>query len=440
MKFHFFFPLYTALFLFSSCTFFSKTKKSTLQKPYKNVQIDISTPGMAYGPCEPSIFINPRNTKNIVAGSVLDTYYWSEDGGLTWGKNKLTSSLGVYGDPVLVADYQNNIFYAHLSDVENKGWASEKMLDRIVIQRSTDGGKTYNDGSYTGANHPKDQDKHWLSVDPKTNTLYCSWTEFDKYDSKKESDKSRILFSKSEDAGDTWTEAIAISQFEGDCLDSDYTTEGAVPAAGPNGEVYVAWAWNNKIWFDRSKDGGTTWQQEDIVIANQPGGWDIEVEGIQRCNGMPILVCDLSDGPNRGTLYCNWSDQRNGSSDTDIWLSKSTDGGTTWSAPKRVNDDKAGKQQFFTWMAIDQTTGYLYCVFYDRRHYDDLQTDVYMAVSKDGGDSFENVKISTSPFTPVSYIFFGDYNCISAHDGVVRPIWTRYADGKFSIMTALIQD
>ena len=34
-----------------------------------------------------------------------------------------------------------------------------------------------------------------------------------------------------------------------------------------------------------------------------------------------------------------------------------------------MNNDPPGKQQFFTWMAIDQSNGYLYVVFYDRRAY-----------------------------------------------------------------------
>ncbi|MBK7266279.1 MAG: hypothetical protein IPI12_08095 [Ignavibacteriales bacterium] len=35
--------------------------------------------------------------------------------------------------------------------------------------------------------------------------------------------------------------AIKISDKSGDCVDEDNTVEGAVPAVGPNGEVYVSW-------------------------------------------------------------------------------------------------------------------------------------------------------------------------------------------------------
>src|SRR5690606_5048684 len=132
-----------------------------------------------------------------------------------------------------------------------------------------------------------------------------------------------------------------------------------------------------------------------------------------------------SDSPHKGTLYINWADQKNGEDDTDIWLIKSTDGGETWSEPKRVNDDEPGKHQFFTWLTVDQSTGYLYTVFFDRRNHNDHGTDVYMAYSRDGGETFTNVKISENPFYPDADMFFGDYNNIAAVNGEIRPVWPR---------------
>ena len=51
-----------------------------------------------------------------------------------------------------------------------------------------------------------------------------------------------------------------------------------------------------KDYFDRSLDGGITWVLEDIVVSDQPGGWNFDIPGIYRCNGMPITVADLTDG------------------------------------------------------------------------------------------------------------------------------------------------
>lgn len=383
-----------------------------------------------HDPNEPSIIMNPDNTDILVAGANLNNYYTSADGGLTWNSNTLTSTYGVWGDPVIDVDQDGNFYFFHLSNPASGNW-----IDRIVCQKSTDNGTSWNNGSYTGLNGTKAQDKQWSIVDRSNGNIYLTWTQFDDYGSTNPNDKSMILFSKSTDGGTTWTPAQKINEFDGNCVDEDDTVEGAVPALGPNGEIYVAWAGPNGLVFNKSLDQGDTWLTNEIAIDPMPGGWDYGVPGIYRANGLPITKCDISGGPNHGTIYVNWTDQRNGTNDTDVWLSKSTDAGETWSAPIRVNDDPAGKHQFFTWMDIDQTNGNLFFTFYDRRDYSNSNTDVYLAYSLDGGSSFTNVKISETPFLPSSGIFFGDYTNITAHNNVVRPIWTRLHGGQLSIWT-----
>ena len=48
-------------------------------------------------------------------------------------------------------------------------------------------------------------------------------------------------------------------------MDSSNSTEGAVPCIGPNGEIYVGWSAHDKLYFDRSTDGGSTWLDNDII-------------------------------------------------------------------------------------------------------------------------------------------------------------------------------
>jgi len=420
--------------IFSTVAFLFVTTLAFAQ--YTNVQIARGSGRLA--PEEPSICISPANTDIVVAGANIAHSYFSKDGGATWKETNIRSTYGVYGDPCIVADEKGRFYFLHLSDPSGKNWADPGFLDRIVCQPSKGKGKKWKNGAYMGLNGSKDQDKEWATVDPTTGNVYATWTQFDLYNSKDPKDSTVILFSRSENKGKSWSEPQRINQLAGDCLDDDETVEGAVPTTGPNGELYVAWSLNDNIYFDRSMDQGKTWMDKDIVAITGTGGWSFKIPGIQRTNGMPITMCDKSTGPNKGTIYINWSDQRNGVDDTDIWLAKSTDGGDSWSAPKRVNDDQGKAQQFFTWMDIDQETGYIYIVFYDRRGLEGNATDVYLAWSKDGGETFVNEKISTAPFTPVDNIFFGDYNNISAHNGRVRPIWTRYEEGSLSIWTALI--
>ncbi len=394
-----------------------------------------------YPPCEPSIAINPADNNQVIAGSVLNNVHYSHDGGKSWKTIKLNSSHGVFGDPVIFADKDGSFYYCHLADPEGKSWASSRLLESIVVQRSDDGGLTWNDGAAIGANPPKDQDKEWAVADPHSNAIYMAWTEFDKYNSPDPDCETRILFASSSDKGETWTRPISLSSITGDCLDDDETVEGAVPAAGRNGKVFVAWSVNERIYFNHSDDFGKSWLKKEKLIANQPGGWSLPIEGLKRVNGMPVTLVDNSSGIYDGRVYVLWADQREGKLNTNIYLIYSDDDGETWTPPTLIHNDVNETHQFFPWMAIDNSTGFVYVVYYDRKNYRDRQNEVSLAWSYDGGASWQERIISDSPFeTPPPFVFFGDYNNISAVGGKIRPIWTRYEDGNLSIWTALIEE
>ena len=387
-----------------------------------------------YSQVEPSIAINPLKPKVMAAGSVLSDYYYSKNGGKSWKSKTLKSPYGVYGDPVLMFDTKGRVYYFHLASYK------DVHLDRIVCQSADKVCDDFTEGSFPKPNGTKVQDKHWTVINQENNEIYMTWTQFDAYDSDDPADSSIIVFSKSADQGKTWSDPLRISKYGGDCKDGDETVEGAVPAVGPNGEIYVTWTGPKGLVMQKSIDGGTTWLTEEKSLEQQFGGWDLSIPGIYRANGLPILKCDLSDGPNRGTLYLNWCDQKNGEDDTDVWIMKSTDGGTTWSERIKVNQDVSARHQFFTWLAVDQSSGFLYTVYYDRRNYTDTQTDVYLSVSRDGGKTFTDTKVSDSPFIPDGEIFFGDYLNIDAVQGHIRPIWPRMDNGKISLWIAMISE
>ena len=393
--------------------------------------------GSDWKPNEPAICISPTDTNKVFAAANINLIYYSVDGGKTWTSSHATSQYGVFGDPCIVADTAGNFLYFHLAKNDTVTvWP--KWADRIVCQKTNNGGSTWLADSYAGYDPPFMQDKEWAAVDPQTNTIYVSWTEFAEYGSSLPTDSAQLFFSKSDDGGITWSIKKRIGNFTGDCLDSDSTIEGAMPAVGINGEVYECWAFDKKIYFNKSSDGGNTWLPDDLEVSNQFVGWDYEVQGIFRCNGLPVIQCDLSNSAYRGTIYINWTDKINGASDADVFISKSIDGGNTWSAPKRVNDDAAGKENFMSWMTIDQSSGNIYVLFYDRRNFDGDTTEVFFARSTDGGNTFTNYLLSQNYFVPRSNVFFGDYINISAVNGCVRPIWMRMDSNATSIYTALI--
>jgi hypothetical protein len=404
------------------------------QLKFTNIQLKDAPGGMLYhSVCEPAIAIDPNNPDIMAAGSIIDDYYYSTDGGKTWKSSNLKSEFGVWGDPVITFDYSGRVYYFHLADYKKTSW-----IDRIVCQSADQVSGKFDNGTFPKPNGTKAQDKHWVVVNPNSNEIYLTWTQFDKYDSKSSNDSSVILFSKSSDQGKSWADPIRISYYAGDCLDGDNTVEGAVPALGPNGEIYVTWSGPKGLVMQKSLDGGLTWLEKEKEILLHEGGWDFFVPGLQRANGLPVLVSDMSDGPNKGTLYLNWCDQKNGKTDTDVWLSKSTDDGNTWTEPIRVNQDKTKSHQFLTWMTIDQSDGALYFVYYDRRNHKSLQTDVYLSASFDGGVSFHDFKLNNKSFTPSDAEFLGDYLNIAAVDGVIRPIYPRMDDLKMTLWVTLV--
>jgi len=215
---------------------------------------------------------------------------------------------------------------------------------------------------------------------------------------------------------------------------------GAMTAIGNDGKIYVTWANKGNIYMDRSYDGGSTWLSSDLLVTKQEGGWAFTIEGLQRCNGLPVLAIDNSLSRYQGTMYLVWGDQKNGPKDADIWLMKSRSRGDMWSQRIRVNKDEPGAQQFLPWVTVDETNGNVYVIYYDRRNYSDLQTDVYLAYSFDGGSNFSEIKISETPFVPDASTNLTTRTSIDAHAGIITPIWTRMDNGRTSVWTAIIKE
>ena len=105
----------------------------------------------------------------------------------------------------------------------------------------------------------------------------------------------------------------------------------------------------------------------------------------------------MAAGPS-GDLYAVWSDGRNG--DEDVFLKRSPDGGATWGAPVRVNDNPVRDRtnQYLPKVAVSED-GRVDVLFYDRRRDQrNILTDVFLASSDDKGGTFTNRRVTSESF------------------------------------------
>jgi hypothetical protein len=402
-----------------------------------------STPRIAVGPltgpdalapAEVSVAINPTAPEHAVAvllqrgapgGPRISNHgYVSVDGGRTWTGAPARNPEGrTHGDDAVTFGPDGTAFHTYIAFDGIRTARADRAWSGIHLRTSRDG------VAWTApvpvVDHVNSaipfEDKPWVGVDraadsPHRGNVYVAWTRFDVYGSEKAEHRSRIMVSRSRDGGRTFSVPLEISDVTGDAKDSDDTVEGVVPAVGPHGEVYIAWAGPKGIVIDRSTDGGWTFGT-DVLVSAIPGGWDAPVEGLERHNGMPVAGVDVSAGKARGSVYLNWIDTRHG--DPDVFVAASRDGGATWAPPVRVNDDPKGAVQMFTWMAVDPVDGSINVVFHDRRGQPGTKTGVTLARSVDGGRTFRNLALEVPAFDCCGSGFFGDYNGIDAYGGRV---------------------
>ena len=404
---------------------------SDLSSIFINVNISQNT----FPQNEPSVKISRKDPNRVVAAwrdfrtgvnPALRRigYSFSTDGGLTWSVSALIPQLitgaPLSSDPVVEVDTAGNFYVMTVSinEVSQNG--------ELWVFKSFNQGETF-DSVYLVSKDPDSfEDKEWTATDfntgsPYLNTMYVSWSRF--YPGVK------IILSKSTNGGVNWSTPVNVSDASGG-------VQGSMPAIGPNGEVYVTWRGSigstGKILFDKSTDGGQTFGT-DIIISDAPDAW------------FPSIATDLSGGPRNGYIYVIWNDESN--NDNDVFFSFSSNGGSNWSTPIRVNNDAIGngKDQYWPWISVNDS-GNIAIIFYDTRNTPNNNiVEAYLARSTDGGQTFTNELISSqqSPTNiPNSAIRFGDYICIDYLGSRIVPVWTDERAGGYDmeIYTAIIVD
>ena len=347
-------------------------------------------------------------------------YSYSTDAGQTWSVSKLLDSTLIPGfpknsDPVVNVDSAGN-FYIAVICISTSG--------ALAIYKSTDGGVTF-PNAYMIANTGS-EDKEMMDTDrtpgsPFYNNIYVSWTRF--------SGSTGIKLTKSTNAGVNWTSAVNISE-------PASSGQGSDVVVGLDGEIYVSWlggtATDDIVYFDKSTDGGNSFGVDKIITTGATPEITISSSGIT----FPSIATDISGGVRHGNIYIAWCDARNG--DPDIFITRSANRGTNWSAPLRVNDDAVnnGKLQCWPWIEVNDS-GNIAIIYYDSRNTSSNNIiESYLAYSTDGGLTFTNYRLSTVPTPtnqPNTAIRFGDYIGIDYYKNRVVPVWTDERAGGYNM-------
>lgn len=99
------------------------------------------------------------------------------------------------------------------------------------------------------------------------------------------------------------------------------------------------------VAYVKSTDGGATWTKPSVIAALDTAGVSDPNNLSPLTNAPPApsrtgdIIPEPAINPTTGQLYVVWQDARfNNFSNDEVVISTSDDGGTSWSAPQRVND------------------------------------------------------------------------------------------------------
>mgnify|MGYP001773185570 CR=1 FL=1 len=421
---------------------------------------------------EPYIAYNPQNPDHVVVVShdfdvVCAVNYVSFDGGETWRGPYTPSVLprdSFCSDPVVAFGRDGTLYYAYLS-IGTRPLRVGRILYEADVASATlavsrDGGQSWTEYlASTGEVFPERDraavtfiDKPWMAVGPNPGDLskdkiYLTYTEFriiypylDFYPFVAEPEiEVSIKLVSSSDGGRTWTKPITVSPvFSALAGEEDARlVQGSNIAVAKDGTLYVA-------YYDSlddgpfkglftpfvavSKDGGLSFSKPVPVV---PGGmWEqdffLKPTYFRSWSSMfPFIAVSPN---NSGEVYMVFGGLGLAAGDnSDIFFSKSVDGGRTWSEPKRINDDLTNRNQFFPTLTVDPN-GHIHVMWGDMR--DDpnnFRYHIYYTKSEDGGETFmENSRVSDYASNPSYGIpsFVGDYWGIAATGEDVYMVWT----------------
>lgn len=155
-------------------------------------------------------------------------------------------------------------------------------------------------------------DKPWIAADSLSGNLYVTFTDF--FPASSTESTNDITYVRSRNKGAAWDAGIVMNG-----LLSNGNVQGARPAVGPAGEVYVVWKeigpavpGYDFLKIRKSVDGGVVFAPE-TTITTCFDNYGTGAPGFNRERGvtLPSIAVDRSTGANRGRVYVSWHESLN---------------------------------------------------------------------------------------------------------------------------------
>ena len=397
-------------------------------------QVTQTEPVLAASPVNPQLLFASAVTLNTQNGFKSEGVYVSSDGGQQWsGSDTCTGQLLVNhgGDPGVAITPNGRLVLTHIGAV----------FTGLYSHYSTDLGASWANAYTISSVQPEDKGGITMDGDPASpyyGRVYAGWVNF--------TSPFPVSSAYSTDGGESWSAPAPVnSPPPGRC-------SGGSLASGPGGRVYLTWAVVNPVapfaedfaGFAVSSDGGVSWSVSQQIFDMSGINGSLPSKGNIRVNGLPRVAVDNSGGPRSGWIYIVTGEKNlaPAGSDPDIILHRSSDGGVSWSGGIRVNRDPLnnGKIQFFPALAVDQGGG-VNVLFYDDRHTAGDSSEVWLARSSDGGETWEERVISDHRFQPKPILggssnYQGDHIALLAAGNRLHAAWMDDAAGIYQVWLA----
>ncbi|RPI12855.1 MAG: exo-alpha-sialidase, partial [Ignavibacteriae bacterium] len=353
---------------------------------------------------------------------ISEGVFVSTNSGTNWfGWDSISPGVsGHGGDPGPYIDKNGVFVMTHL------GYPTSGMFANY----STNNGASWS-SNYTIASGSQDKNLAGTDDDPASPYFgrgYCVWSLW--------IGTPPIAVSYTTNGGVSWSSPFTINS-----PPSGHYSQGVDIRTGPGGVVYVVWAaptsggsyTEDFAGFAKSTNGGVSWTVTENAYDMNGIRGTFPTKGGIRVNGFTRIDVDRSGGPRNGWIY-TVSSEKNLSpagTDPDIVLHRSTNGGTTWSAGIRVNQDPInnGKYQWFGCVRVDESGG-VNVLYYDDRTVASNQAEVYLSRSVDGGTTWTDTEVSDHLHTPAPIAglaggYAGDYIGITSGN---NKVWMNWAD------------